>query len=335
MLPKITVILPFHRDSECLLDAIESIQCQTFNDFELILINYNSDDATFHLASSYASKDKRLRLIEEPTICLADALNKGIEKSTSPYIAVAYAGDISYPDRLEKQINYLENNPDVGLVGTRVRYITLSEDPEHLEYLNQYFQWSNRIITHEDISVNRFAESPMIHSTIMFRSSIVDEYGGYMRGDFPEDHELYMRWLEKGVKMYKLPDVLCDWTEEPDRISVYQEKYIDQALFEMKSRYVITWMKENNKFYPEVVVWGAGRTSRQRFFILHELGMHGKFYIDLRANEERKVIQYQHTPPAGMNFILVYVSNRISREKIRVFLIELGYTEGKDFICIA
>lgn len=98
---------------------------------------------------------------------------------------------------------------------------------------------------------------------------------------------------------------------------------------------MIDWLKENNKFHPEVAVWGAGRQSRQRFFLLHELGAHAKFYIDLRANPERKVIQFQHIPPAGRHFILSYVTNRIAREKLKIFLVELGYVEGKDFICMA
>lgn len=335
MQSRVSIILPFHNAENQLSDAIESMLCQTFDEFELILVDNNSNDSSFRIASDFASKDSRVRIIEEPRQGTVFALNAGISEAEGEFIAQMDANDISFPSRLEKQAEYLDAHPDIGVVGTQIRHIPVSDDPDHQERVSQFISWSNRIITHEDISANRFIESPIIHQTVMFRRELIDLYGGYENGEFPEDYELWLRWIAAGVKMHKIPEVLFDWSALPERLTRIDEKYVDQAFFEVKSLYLIDWLKENNQYYPEVVVWGAGRKSRQRFFILHELGAQAKFYIDLRANPERKVIQYQHTPPAGRSFIISYVTNREAREKIRMFLVELGYIEGKDFLCVA
>jgi len=335
MRPKVSVILPYYNSEENLSDAIESMLCQSMKDFELILIDNNSKDGSHDIAAGFAAKDKRIKLIEEPNQGIVNALNSGIEVAKADYIARMDSDDISYPERLEKQVQFLDVHGDIGVVATQARHIRTSDEPEEQMGLEQYIAWNNRLITHEDISLNRFIESPVIHPTVMFRSEFVKKYGSYQNGDFPEDYELWLRWIANGVKMHKIPEVLYDWADLPDRLTRTDERYSDQAFFEVKSKYLIDWLKENNKFYPEVAVWGAGRKSRQRFYILHELGIQAKFYIDLRANPDRKVIQYQHTPPAGRNFIISYVSNRGARDKIKIFLVELGYIEGKDFICVA
>jgi len=334
MQPKVSVILPFFNSADSLSDAIESTLCQSFENFELIVIDNNSTDNSFEIASDFASRDKRIKIINEPGKNLAKALNSGIEAAKSPYIALMDAMDISFPERIEKQLSYLEKNPETGLVSTQIRNSSQIDSPEEFERLNQYINWINRIITHEDISINRFIETPYIYSSALFRKELAGVYGGFRNGDFPTGFELTLRWLEQGVKMYKIPEVLYDWNYTSERFNYNSDRYFDQGMFETKSRYIYNWLIENNKFHPEVAVWGAGRNSRQKFYVLHELGIHAKFYIDLRANPEHKVIQSQHTPPAGRNFILSYVSNRAAREKIRIFLVELGYVEGKDFICV-
>jgi glycosyltransferase involved in cell wall biosynthesis len=335
MPPKVSIVLPFYNCEERLSDAVESILAQTFEDYELLLVNNNSSDNSYDIAAGFAAKDSRINLIEEPRQGIVYALNTGIEAAKGSLIARMDSDDISYPQRIEKQVMFLDDHAEVGVVACQVTHEALIDNPQAQEGLRLYVEWNNKLITHDDIQINRFIESPVVHPTVMFRKELIDQHGGYLNGDFPEDYELWLRWLSKGVKMYKIPEILLDWADLPTRLTRQDERYTDQAFFEVKSRYLIDWLKDHNTFFPEVVVWGAGRKSRQRFFILHELGIHAKFYIDLRANPERKVIQYQHTPPAGRHFILSYVSNRGAREKIKMFLVELGYTEGKDFICVA
>lgn len=335
MQPIISVILPFHKTDQKLKDAIESITSQTFENIEIILIEKNGTDESYEVTKEYTQDDKRIKYLSQESQNNIKAVNAGLDEATGKYVYIMTDCDKAHPELLEKQHNYLESNEKTGLVSCLIHPVISDEVENNNEFLEQYISWSNRIITHEDISINRFVESPLIFQTILFRRELFEKYGKFINVDSPSDFEFLLRLLDNGVIMHKLPEVLFDWTFYPERISVIDSAETDQGLFEIKSSYLSKWLKENNKFFPDVAVWGAGKSSRQRFYILHELGLQPKFYIDLRANPAKNVIQYQHTPPAGRNFILSYVSNRNAREKIRMFLVELGYVEGKDFLCVA
>ncbi|MCG8698118.1 MAG: hypothetical protein MI922_08695, partial [Bacteroidales bacterium] len=237
----------------------------------------------------------------------------------------------SQPDRFEKQYTFLEENSNIGLVSSRVRHV--AKDVEQQTMLDSVI-WSNKVVTHEEISVSRFVEPPVVHSTVFYRKELIEKYGEYQPGDFPTDYEMCLRLLEKGVIMEKLPDYLVEWYDYPERSKRNDDRFNMQAFYEIKSHYLYRYLNEQNAWQPFVVVWGAGRVSRRYFSYLHELGIWPKFFIDIHANEERNVIQYKHTPPAGNHFILSYVTNRGARENIREFLVDLGYIEGKDFLCL-
>lgn len=335
MQPIISVILPFHETGRKLKDAIESITSQTYENIEIILIEKNGAEESYEVIKDYIQDDKRVKYLTQETQNNIIALNKGLDEASGKYVLFMTDCDVAHPELLEKELDYLESNKKTGLVSCQIKPVLVEELENNNEFLDQYISWSNRIITHEDISINRFIESPIVFQTILFRKEIFKKHGKFNNVDSPSDFEFILRLLDKGIIMHKLPEILFDWTFYPERISVIDSAETDQGLFEVKSIYLSKWLKENNKFYPDAAVWGAGKSSRQRFYILHELGIQPKFYIDLRANPGKNVIQYQHTPPAGRNFILSYVSNRNAREKIRMFLVELGYVEGKDFLCVA
>ncbi len=328
----ISILLPFYNSEHTLADSIESMLKQTYDKFELILIDNNSTDGSLQIAEDYAAKDSRIQVLSEPKKGIVYALNTGITASNGKYIARMDADDISHPERLEKQRHFLEINKEFDLVACCVDYV--NDDALQFGFF-EYVKWNNRIITYEDICLNRFIESPLVHPTVMFRKKLTDKYEMYRQGDFPEDYELWLRLLDEGVKMCKLPDILLEWKDTPNRLSRTDERYAIQAFFEIKTYYLFKWLKNNNQYHPKIVVWGAGRLARQRFSLLRDLGIDPKFFIDLRANPNYNVIEYTHTPPAGRHFIVSYVANPEAREKIREFLVSIGYIEGKNFICVA
>ncbi|MGD2034290.1 MAG: glycosyltransferase [Bacteroidales bacterium] len=330
--PKLSVILPFHNSESTLAESVKSILDQDFTDFELLLINNNSSDSGEAIARRFAKKDKRVLLFNEPKQGIVHALNTGIAKSRGVCIARMDADDISLPERFSLQVRFLDEHQDTGLVATCVEY---AGNNKLQSGFFDYVQWNNRLISHEDISVNRFVESPLVHPTVVFRKELPEKYGTYRDGLFPEDYELWLNWLQQGIKMHKLPEKLLIWKDDENRLSRVDERYSTPAFYEMKTVYLSDWLAENNPFHPEVVIWGAGRRSRQRYDLLHDLGIRHKFHIDLHANPARNVIEYTKTPPAGKHFILSYVGNRNAREQIREFLVNLGYKEGKTFLCVA
>lgn len=332
MHPEVSVILPFYNAEESLSASIESILSQDYEHFELILIDNNSTDGSYEIAVQYASEDSRINLVSENSLGIVNAINTGIEQCRGKFIARMDADDVSLPERLSRQHKFLQKNPDTGLVACCAEY---QGDKDLYFGFLEYVAWNNKLITHDDISMNRFVESPIIHPTVMFRKELIEKYGPYKDGEFPEDYEMWLRWLKHGVKMHKLTEKLLIWNDSEERLSRVDERYSDSAFYEIKSVYLYDWLVNRNPFHPQIVVWGAGRKSRQRFSLLHDLGVNPKFFIDFRPNPTRNVIEYKHTPTAGKHFILNYVANRDAREQIREFLVDLGYSEGKDFICVA
>ena len=117
MRPKITVLMSVHNGEKYLNEAIESILNQTYRDFEFLIVNDGSTDGSREIIKAY--KDPRINLVDnERNIGLTKSLNHGLKMSRGEYIARQDADDISFPERLEKQISILERNREIALLGS-------------------------------------------------------------------------------------------------------------------------------------------------------------------------------------------------------------------------
>ena len=116
-MPKVTVLMAVYNGERYLRDAVESILCQTFRDFQFLIINDGSTDNTRDLILSY--DDARIVLVDsEHNVGQTRSLNRGLELAAGELIARQDADDISEPDRLAKQVAFLERHPEVALLGT-------------------------------------------------------------------------------------------------------------------------------------------------------------------------------------------------------------------------
>lgn len=334
MPPRISVVLPFRHAEGTLERAIASIVRQSFTSWELILVNHSSTDGGEAIAQRWGQHDTRIRLVHEDRPGIVEALNRGLHDVRAPLIARMDADDVCHPDRLMVQLDYLNLHPEVGAVGSRVRYGTTSKPQPGM---HAYVAWVNTLTEPEDIQRNRFVESPLVHPSVMFRTRLLTQYGAYQSGPFPEDYELWLRWLDQEVRMAKCPEVLLDWYDSSSRLSRTDERYRAEAFYRIKTRYLADWLARYNPFYPAVVVWGGGRKSRQRMRLLKNYGIEVRAVIDVIANKTTTLpcIFYQDIAPPGRYFILSYVGNRGQRDEIRRFLQQRGYEEGVHFLMVA
>ncbi len=197
MAPKISVILPVWNAGDTLEPAIKSILGQTEEDFELVIVDDGSDDASDNIIARHAAADGRVRPVFIPHSGIVTALNIGLSQARGRYIARMDADDLSHPSRLEKQASYLDRNPDTGLVSCLVEH--LGDHKEKAGYAH-YVDWINSLTSHEEIYLNRFVESPLAHPSVMIRRELIDTHGSYRDGSFPEDYELWLRWLQAEYK---------------------------------------------------------------------------------------------------------------------------------------
>jgi len=331
---KISVILPFYNARDTLRDSIKSIAVQTCSDFECLLVDNNSDDGSPDIARKWCHKDERFRLFKEDRQGVVFAFRKGWDNASGKYIARMDADDTSHPERLAKQSGYLDHHAEYGAVGSLVKYVSSSFIGQGF---SRYVKWNNSVITYEEILVNRFIDAPIVNPTAMWKKEVGQRYGIYRHGDFPEDYEMWLRWLNAGVRICKLPACLLDWQDSPNRLTRIHPSYSDKAFYRIKSMYLVRWLEVNNPFHPRVIIWGASRTSRNRARILESHGLEITAYVDIKKTRQidRKVLYYKHLPEPGEHFVLVYIRQWHAKEKIKHFLSQKGYREGMDFLFVS
>ena len=115
-MPKVSIIMPTYNGSQYIAEAIESAINQTYKDLEIIVVDDGSTDNTKEIVHGYIEKDKRIKYFYKPNGGVASACNFGIDKAQGDYIAYFEHDDISYPQRLEKQIEILEKRKEISFV---------------------------------------------------------------------------------------------------------------------------------------------------------------------------------------------------------------------------
>ncbi|MFC2129786.1 glycosyltransferase family 2 protein, partial [Bacteroidota bacterium] len=311
-----------------------SILEQDVDDFELILIDNNSTDSSRDIALEWEKKDGRIKLVEETKQGVMYASNKGAKIAQGEYVSRMDADDWAFPDKLRIQANFLDNNIEYGAVAGLVEHIPHSGNTEGFA---RYVEWSNSVQSYEEIFNRRFIESPIVNPSAMWRRTVGEKHGLYKSGDFPEDYEMWLRWLDQGVKIKKLSRPVLKWYDSDTRLTRTDQIYSDTSFYKIKSRYLAKWLEQNNPQHPYVSIWGASRISRRRARLLEPSGVKFKYFIDTKKSRQigKEIIYYENLPAAGQLFILTYIKQMNNREKIMAFLEKRGYVEGKDYLVVS
>ncbi len=330
--------MPVYNGASTLSRAVESIRHQTITDWELVVADDGSSDESPRVLERWGRNEPRLRVITLPHGGVVPALNAALSVSRSPLIARMDADDVSHPGRLGAEVEFLRQNPGLGLVGSLVAF---GGDTTTARGYALHVAWMNEVVTPQQIALNRFIESPLAHPCVMFRRELLSQFGSYLEGDFPEDYELWLRWLDAGVKMGKVPEVLLTWNDPPGRLSRTHPRYSEEAFYRCKAKYLARWLCQADTASRRILVWGAGRVTRKRAEYLAAQGVTLSGYIDLDAHKQgktlagRKVIAPEEIPPFSEVFVLGYVAKRGARELARAHLCRRGFVEGRDFLMAA
>ena len=208
-IPRVSVVMSVYNGEKYLREAVDSILNQTFTDFEFIIIDDGSMDQTAEILDSYS--DLRIfRMKNEKNMLLSASLNKGIAIAQGEYIARMDADDISLPERFKKQVEYLDSNTKIGVLGTWIQYIDASGN------LAQPVQYP----TDPDCFRWRLCfENPIAHSSTMIRRNLLEKE--IYRSDFEllEDYDLWRR-LIKLSNISSLSEILVLLRRHQENISL-------------------------------------------------------------------------------------------------------------------
>jgi len=211
--PKISVIMSVFNIKEYVVESIESILNQTFKHFEFIIIDDGSSDKTREILKSL--KDSRIRLIfNEKNIGLTKSLNKALKLARGEYIARQDGDDISLPQRFERQLEFLDKNPEIKVIGTFGYSIDKKGEILRKETFPVY---------PEEIKKNLIIKNPFLHPSILIKKEVLQEVGGYNeKFTTTQDYELWFRIL-KVSKGANLPLFLLKKRYLPNMISLKKE----------------------------------------------------------------------------------------------------------------
>lgn len=219
---KVSVIMGiYNSDRNKLSQAIDSILNQTFDDFEFIICDDGStNDIVNYLKKNYT--DYRLKIIQNnKNSGLAYSLNHCLNEARGGYIARMDDDDISERTRLEKQVMFLDNHPEYGIVGTA---IWLSDDSG---------VWGEKFFSEKPCKEDLLFGVVHAHPTIMVRKEVYDSVGGYRsipKTRRTEDYDLYLRIYATGVKGYNLQEKLFYYTQSMQTLGKRKFKHrIDEV----------------------------------------------------------------------------------------------------------
>ena len=329
----ISILLPFRNAAGTLDAAIASITSQTYADWTLLLIDNASEDEGPATAKGWCDRDPRIHLVTEPRVGIAHALNTGLEHVRTPLIARMDADDVSHPERLAKQVAYMNEHPEIGVLATLTVFASTVEKSSGMAW---YVGWQNAILTPHEHYVKRFVDAPLAHPTVMFRRELIEQCGGYSTEPLPEDHELWLRWMDAGVRFAKLPEELLTWHDHPHRLSRTHENYSVDAFFRTKAKWIARWLARTLNGRP-VIIAGTSGLCQARVALLEAEGVPVSAYTDVRHREVPgyAFIPHDALPPAGEAFIISFISQRGTGDRIAEFLCSRGLVEGVDFILAA
>ena len=221
---KISVLLAVHNGEEKIEKAIQSILSQTFRDFELVVIDDGSIDQTQKIISEIQKKDNRIILESIPHSGLTRALNQGLHLAKGEYIARMDADDIAHIDRLQKEVEFLNQNPAVGVLGTGYEVILENGGREKPNV--------PLLIKHEEIKKALPEFNPFFHGSTIIRKKLLDQVGGYDENFLlAQDYDLWFR-LSKLTRFSNLNEVLM--LRHEDVKTIQKEKR--QNWFGVKAR---------------------------------------------------------------------------------------------------
>jgi hypothetical protein len=210
--PLVSVVMVTRDAERFLREAIESILSQTFRDFEFIIVDFGSTDKSKDIASSCAAKDSRIRLSEIPDRGLAEARNAVCALAIGRYIAIQDADDVSLPNRLNVEVDFMEKHPEVGLLGGAVQRI--DQNGKYLSTADEY------PTEDQEIRSVLIEWSPFWQPAVVMRREAFVHVGGY-RTVFPnaEDYDLWLR-ISEYYQCANLKDVILSYRIHPHQMTL-------------------------------------------------------------------------------------------------------------------
>jgi glycosyltransferase involved in cell wall biosynthesis len=332
--PAVSVLMPVRNAAATLPAAVASICRQSLGDFEVIAIDDGSTDSSRPILEDWARSDQRVKLVPSQGRGLVAALETGRRHVRAPLIARMDADDVSHPERLRLQVRHLRGKPRLAGTGCLVRLFPRGQMRQGWK---RYERWVNSLATAGQIHRERFVESPLVHPSVVLRTEVLGEIGGYRDEGWPEDYDLWLRLMSAGRILDKVPRTLLFWRVSPQRHSLQHPRYQPERFMALKLAHLRTDLLKD---VSSVALWGAGKNGRRWARLLGDGGFRVECFIDVdpvkigRQIAGVPVFGPERATDPELPFVLGAVAAAGARSLIRDALLRAGKEEERDFIFV-
>ncbi len=334
MAPLVSILLPAYQAAATLSAALRSIQRQTLEDFECVVVDDGSRDETAEIAARIARADSRFVLLSVGHQGIVGALTQGLAVCRGRYVARMDADDLSHKQRLELQVSCLERRPELGAVGAHVWMfprVSLSDG------LRAHEAWLNSLDEPASIARDAFVECPIVHPTLTIRRELLEAHG-YRDAGWPQDYDLVLRLLAQGVELAVLPRRLLGWRDGPGRITRTADYTRRERIVACKAHHLAESFLGGTESY---VLWGYGDTGRSLSRALSAHGKHPHTIVELHPRRiGQRIAGAPVVHPSALATsecpkVVISVSGLPGRSEARARAVALGLREGADFVVAA
>lgn len=322
-MPEVSIILPFKNAATWIIQTIESIQGQTFTDWELLCIDDHSTDTSNELVAQLAERDGRIQVLTNHSSGIIPALQTGFQHCTGTFLTRMDADDLMPVNRLQQMTSLLAAAPARTVVTGKVQYFS---DTAVSEGYQKYAAWLNERIDREDHYQHIYRECVIASPNWMMRTEEARELDLFNRLVYPEDYDLCFHWMTSGFQLAVLAETTLLWQEHPLRTSRNSIIYDQESFFRLKLR----WFHQLHSNHSSVGVVGWGQKGKLCSMILNELNFPHHIY-DLHPERYAGIEQEQPILPATSlsDPILLIARYPEDLDSIKHFIEQQGYEIGR------
>jgi len=333
---KISALVSTYNNEDVIKETIDSVLAQTYRDFELIIVNDGSTDNTKLIIDRY--DDPRIKAIHlESNIGIPNALNLGLEHCDGKYIVKIDGDDIQHPTRFEKQLSFMEQNPQYAMSKCCIEYFPNDEDvAQSIRFKNRkkYDEVNkNRNKSPEEITNSLMLHCSVPHTTMIIRNEIIQKYK-YNNLKIFEDYDLFYRLVQDNLQIGHLDETLVSMRVSNDSTTALtnSETYLSVA-YQIKEK-LLTEFKQNKSIY----IWGTGSFARDLTLFLTAKGWVITGYLDSYNFGDDK--QFEGRPVYSPEVLKerkdykIMIAASTGLYEISAYLNSIGYTIGKDYVAL-
>lgn len=253
---KISIITPFYNVEDYLEESLNSILDQTYPNWELMLINDQSEDKSNQIAQEYCLKDSRINLHQNTSKGLISALRLAFQNSSGNYITRMDADDIMTSNRLDLMLKRIQEFGTGYVCVGKVKYFSENELGDGYK---KYESWLNELTERESNFEGIYRECSIPSPNFLIHRNDFEVIGGFDKDIYPEDYDLAFRMYQNGLKICSTSEVTHHWRDHSTRSTRTQDHYQPLSFIPLKVRYFLDIDHNSNK---QLILWGAGRKGK-------------------------------------------------------------------------